>query len=439
MVTTERKITVVQHLVIEPEWNRQVFCSGLTLAGRLAIAVAWAVIASTAIAQSTLHTSDEVVSNAQLVQMSEEGQWSFDIRGKLRTVENSAIVRWGAWPGVIQKPAVWLSDGSWLAGQVEFNSPQEVTVHSDWFQPVKISLRSVRGIVMIAPASTGAWNRLQTQLEATTGGRDTIWLSGNRQIAGVLRFETDVLDRTHRYTLENAGQAIPVDASEVKAIVFSPTLLGKLAVQSKQEVLGIEDGSRLNIRKITEVTDRLHVELVDGLVLHSLDGRAEFCSGIACLSNQPQRTKFLADVEPASYKHIAQSQLTWPLGRNRDLLGQPLMNSVGIIDRGLATHSSSQVAYRLDGSEKKFLAEVSLAKPADGADERLGSATCQIMVARSGELQQVATFNIDRSDASPKLVDVDISGAQLLVLVTEQADFAQYADHVLWLEARIAH
>ena len=410
----------------------------LTLLRRFVFASVYVAIAAPTGAQSSLHTSEEIIPNAQLLILNERGQWAFDVNGKLKTVDNAAIVRWGAWPGVLQKSAVWLTDGSWLAGRVEFNSSQDITLHSDWFQSVKISLRSVRGIVMIAPASTSAWNRLQTQLEATTGGRDTLWLVGNRQIAGVLRVEHDEFERSPHYVLENAGQTIPVDASEVQAILFSPTLLGKIPVQSKQVVLGIEDGSRLNIRKFSQKADRVHVELADGLALESLDSRTEFCRGITCITNLPQRTTFLSDIEPASYKHIAQSQLTWPLGRNRDLLGQPLMNSIGIIDRGLTTHSSSQVAYRLDGSEKNFLAEVSLAKPADGADERLGSATCQVMIARSGKLQQVATFDIDRSQLTPKPIDIDISGAQLLVLVTEQSDFGQYGDHVLWLEARVS-
>ena len=405
---------------------------------RLVFASVCAAIAATSHAQSWLHTSDEVVASAQLIQLNAQGQWSFDVDGKLKTVDNLAIVRWGAWPGVLQKSAVWLTDGSWLAGRVEFNSPQQVTVHSDWFQPVKIALRSVRGMVMIAPASLHAWNRLQTQLDATSGGRDTVWLNGSRQIAGVLRFELDERAQLPRYVIENAGQTIPVDANEVQAILFSPTLLGKIPVQSQQIVLGIEDGSRLNISKISGQADRMRVELANGLALVSLDSQAEFCRGITCITNLPKRTTFLADVEPASYKHITQSQLVWPLGRNRDLLGQPLMNSIGIIDRGLATHSSSQVAYRLDGSEKKFLAEVTLAQPADGADARFGSTSCQVMLARGGKLQQVATFNLDRSETSAKPVDVDISGAQLLVLVTEEADFAQYGDHVLWLDARIA-
>lgn len=399
-----------------------------------------AMFAANSLAQSPLHTSEEIVPNALLVQLSEKSQWAFDVGGKLKTVDHSDMVRWGAWPGALQKSAVWLSDGSWLAGRVEFQSPQELLLQSDWFQPIKISLRSVRGIVFMAPASINAWNRLQSQLESTAGGRDALWLNGNRQIAGVLRIEVEPFERSPRYVLENAGQTISVGADEVQAVLFSPTLFGKIPSQSKQSVLGIEDGSRLNIRKFSQKADRMQIDLADGLVLESLDSRTEFCRGITCITNLPQRTTFLADIEPASYKHIPQSQLTWPLGRNRDLLGQPLMTMAGNIDRGLATHSSSQVAYRLEGSEKKFLADVVLAKPSDGADERLGSAACQVLVARSGKLQQVATFSLDRSgssDSTTKSLEIDISGSQLLVLVTEQSDFGQYGDHVLWLEARI--
>lgn len=396
-----------------------------------------AVIVAPLHAQSILHTSEEIVPDAQLMQLNDKDQWTFDVSGKLKTVDGSAMVRWGAWSGALQKSAIWLTDGSWLAGRIDFESGQEITLHSDWFQPVKISLRNIRGIVMIAPASINAWNRLQSQLESTTGGRDTLWLSGNRQIAGVLRLEHDEFERLPRYVLENAGQTIPVDASEVQAILFSPTLLGKIPDQSKQAVIGIDDGSRLNIRKLSQKADRIHIELVDGLTLESLDSRTEFCRGIMCITNLPARTTFLSSLEPASYKYVAQSQLAWPLGRNRDLLGQPLMNSIGIVDRGLATHSSSQVAYRLDGSEKKFLAELVLAKPADGADSRLGSASCQILVARSGKLQQIATYNLDRSDAAPRPIALEIAGSQLLVLVTEESDFGQYGDQVLWLEARL--
>jgi hypothetical protein len=105
---------------------------------RLLFISACVAIAAPSNAQSTLHTSEEVIPNALLIQMNEQGQWAFDVNGKLKTVDNSAIVRWGAWPGSLQKSAVWLTDGSWLAGRVEFNSPQAITHHSDWFQSANI-------------------------------------------------------------------------------------------------------------------------------------------------------------------------------------------------------------------------------------------------------------------------------------------------------------
>ncbi len=133
--------------------------------------------------------------------------------------------------------------------------------------------------------------------------------------------------------------------------------------------------------------------------------------------------------------------MNWPLGKNRDLLGRPLLqrtsDGVGIVDRGLATHSASQVAYRLDGKPAKFLAEVVMALPSEGAAEELGNAVCQVLLARNGKLQSAAKIQLDRLQPQSQRVEVDLSDAQLLVLVTEQDDYSQFGDHILWLDARI--
>ena len=394
-------------------------------------------------AQSALHTEDRIIPATRLSDLDTQGNWVFDAGGQQLTVPNTTVVRFGAWSGSLQKSAVWLTDGSWLAGRLEFISADEIKVHSEWFQPLKVNLREVRGIVLVAPASINAWNRLQFQLNAVAGSRDTLWLRGNRQISGVLRISVDEFDQMPRYVLDNAGQVLNVEAADVLAMAFSPTLLGAIPDQATQSVLAMNDGSRLNVRNVIAEPKNVRIELASGAVLQSLDARSEFCVGITSISNQPDRTKFLAELEVASYKHVSQSQLNWPLGKNRDLLGRPLMianedSPQGIVDRGLATHSSSQVAFRIDGSKQKFLAEVNLASPPDGADQRLGSAVCQVLVARGGKLQTVESFTLDRTANRTKLLEIDLDTAQLLVLVTEQGDFAQYGDHVLWLDARIA-
>lgn len=418
---------------------QRVLCRIASLIALLSASIA---VSASAAAQSALHTQDQVVADARLTTLGVKGDWTFAVAGQPLTVDDSNIVRWGAWSGSLRKSAVWLVDGSWMAGRVEFNSATEITVHSEWFQPAKMSLREVRGIVMIAPASINAWNRLQSQLGSTSGSRDAVWLKGNRQISGVLRITIDEFDQLPRIAIDNAGQSLNVDSAEIVAIAFSPTLLGPVPLQANQRVLALDDGSRLNIRKLNDEQSRVRVELMNGTSLLSLDSRPEFSRGITCVSNQPPRTKFLTELEPASYKHVAQSQLTWPLGKNKDLLDRPLMIAMeatpGIVDRGLAMHSSSQVAYRIDGSKQRFLAEVTLATPADGADVRLGNAVCQVMVARAGKLQTVESFTLDRDRNPTKLLEVDLTSGQLLVLLTDQGNFAQYGDHILWLDARIA-
>jgi hypothetical protein len=64
------------------------------------------------------------------------------------------------------------------------------------------------------------------------------------------------------------------------------------------------------------------------------------------------------------------------------------------------------------------------------------------MLARGSELETVERFSLQRKPdlrtPAVKLLDIDLSRAKLVVLVTEKADFGQYGDQVLWLDARIA-
>jgi len=152
-------------------------------------------------------------------------------------------------------------------------------------------------------------------------------------------------------------------------------------------------------------------------------------------------TSFLSDLTPARYRHLPDSTLSWELGADRDVMGGPLHTKQSIFLRGLATHSSSQVAYRWDGSPVRMLAEVTLAAALPGAAERLGSVACQVLIARDGKLQTVHSFSLRRSAEgtaqSVEMIDLELPDAQLIVLVTDKADYGQYGDHVLWLDARL--
>ncbi len=256
------------------------------------------VVSHVASAQSTLHTSDTILPQATLVELEQGGKWSFESQGKRQSVPAADVVRWGTWQGIQQHSAVWLSDGSWLAGRIQFTSPDSLTLQSDWFEPTQISLRAVRGLILIAPASLNAWNAIQSEMEAASGGRDVLWMTGGRQIAGVLRVGAGESQALPRLALENGGQESAIESEEVRAVVFSPTLMGEVPKQTKQRTIGLDDGTRLNIRSLREDGGRLQITLSDGLVLKSLDAKAEFCRGITNLTSVPQTVQFAADLTP---------------------------------------------------------------------------------------------------------------------------------------------
>ena len=387
-----------------------------------------------------LHVNNSVFSDAQLSELDADLRWSFLISEKTVAIRQDQLVRWGAWPGIVRGPAIWLSDGSWLSGNLKFSGDDFVSVEGDWLENVRIALRDVRGIVLTAPASLPEWNRLQSQMADWNGQRDAIWLSGERQVSGIIRWGqvNPFSNELDQIELEGDQQSTAIELAEVRQIVFSPALFGRVTSKSSSVEIGLSDGSLLKVRELKRSGSRVTLVLESGLELTSLDSGAEFCESVRYLLGSPAGTKFLTDLTAASYRHVSRTTLEWSLGKDRDLLDRPMMNHAGIVARGLAMHSNSQIAYRWDGKPARLLAEARLAQPAPGADEDLGSVACEVLVARRGKLERANIFSLDRTSNRSAFVDVELSGAQLIALVVDEGDAGPYGDHVLWLDARIS-
>lgn len=385
----------------------------------------------------SLHGLDGIRRDVDLLALDEQG-WRFrDHRGS--ELDGVGLVRWGTWPGICRDQAVWLSDGSWLCGDVIPLPNGLVQVRSDWLASPELKISSLRGLVLDPPASLKAWGQLQLQMQLATGDQDQLWLRDGEQLQGVVRFVTNDREEV-MFEIEVAGKQLQLAAGHVRAVVFSPTLSGQLPAKRAGTILGFVDGSLLRASQIRLSDKRLQVETDGGLELTSLDASPEAVKGIRLVQQFSSSAVYVSDLPVASYRHVTDSSLTWPLGVDLDVQGHPLMTAQGILTKGMAMHSSSQAAFRWDGSPARFLAEVVFAQPESGANEQLGSVSCQLMVAQGGKLMTRAAYELKRtSNTHPDsaVFDVDVSGAQLVVLVTEQLDYAQLGDHVLWLDARI--
>ncbi len=414
----------------------------------------------------TLHTTNAIHANAQLLKLESPDQWSFQLDEREIVITSSRIVRWGSWPGVRADQAVWLGDGSWLCGDVQFEH-ESIGVSSDWFKLLALPLNSVRGVVLSPPTTLPRWLVLQSQMLAASGEQDMVWLADGKKLNGIIRWPAANVELPFRtLTVDVSGQKVEVVLDEIQAIVFSPTLLGPLLPHQNTTQLGMVDGSLLWTKKIEPEVSSVAVTLGSAIKLMSLDGPLQFCKAIKFVASDrgigqsagvpaigtatgtpangtpANGTQLLSDLPVASYRHVTDSELKWELGINRDLYGRALHDLRGIYPQGLATHSSSQVAYRWDGSPGRLLAEVAMAASPPQGDSPLGSVKCQILLARGGQLESVESFSMTRfaihETVITHMVDVDLSNAKLVVLVTDKADFGQYGDQVMWLDARLA-
>ncbi len=400
----------------------------------------------------TLHTSSAIYPQTQLLRLESSDQWSFQIGERETPIAGSLIVRWGSWRGLRDEPGVWLRDGSWLCGEISI-AGESISVASDWFKSQSLSLRNLRGLVLAPPTTLSRWLELESQMQAASGEQDLLWLAGGKKLSGIIRWPADDGELTaSKIEVDTSGKSVELALEEVEAMVFSPTLSGVLLPHKNALQIGLVDGSLLWVASLKP--DVSHVELtLDGAQpLLTLDGPRQFCKAINYLASgaEPPAVEnklsvgqqFLSDMAVASYRHLSDSTLVWELGINRDLYGRALHTRDGVFSQGLATHSTSQVAFRWDGAAGRLLAEVTLAAPPPQAAPGHGSVNCQVLLARGGKLETADSFSLNRNSTNDStavhLLDVDVSQAQLVVLVTDKGDFGQYGDQALWLDARIA-
>lgn len=417
----------------------------------LAILKPHAILAQEDLAQA-LHLSDAIYPVAKLDgfdgkawqfkidgTLTNNGQTSNDKPEKPSTISSAQVARWGSWRGVVGRQVVWLSDGSWLTGDIQFGANNRLFVENKWLELPAISLRSVRAIVYSPVASLAEWSELQQQLLSLSGENDIVWLRDRRQLSGVIDQASFAPD-TSKISMVVAGQQVSISLEDVATIAFSPTLLSNVPLASFR--IGLADGSLINWTTINSRGGKIEFATTSLTKVSSLDSGDQFVKGITLIDQLALLgVQRMDQLKPASYRQISDNSLEFELGVNQDVYGKPIRigsgRSAGIAFRGLALHSSSQVAYRWDRKPARLLAEVRMADP----KSKVGHVLCKVLLARDGKLEPASEFTL-QCDSGETLsavqwLEVDVTDAQLIVLVVEKGEAGQLGDHVVWLDARI--
>lgn len=293
----------------------------------------------------------------------------------------------------------------------------EVQSHSA-LGKMTIPLDCILGLVLTAPGETDGFDQLWDRLLNEPRNTEVVWLANGDRMTGAFLGIDD-----HSVKLQVKGKPIEIDRTGVVAIGFDPVTLNYPRPPADYLELSLSDGSRIGVTAVriekgqmiatTRLGQAIQVPVTD---LVRIDPRN---SVLVPLSERKiDAQNYVAYVGP-----------TRPARMNRTVDGHPFRLGGGTYDRGLGTQSRTLLAYKLKPGDRRFQALV-------GVDERAGPlGSVAFRVVTDGQTRLITPPMTSRDQ--PRPVDIDISAAKLLILITEFADRGDVRDLADWVEARI--
>ena len=216
---------------------------------------------------------------------------------------------------------------------------------------------------------------------------------------------------------------LKIERSAATSLGFDP----KLVVYKKPTGVYFEltfmDGSRLGVT---------NPPLESGHVVATTRFGAAIKLRLAEVSRVHVRTdavRYLADRAVAADSYEPYIGPPRPFRRDANIDGHPFRLAGQDHDRGIGTESRTILAYRLQPGDKRFQALLGL----DDSAGPLGNVVFRVLVDRS---ERFISPPMTIHDA-PKSIDVDLTGARSLLLITEFGERGGVRDLADWVEARI--
>jgi hypothetical protein len=241
--------------------------------------------------------------------------------------------------------------------------------------------------------------------------------NGDRLTGALLSLD----DRVVKFQVD--GKAVDVDRTGVIAMGFDPAVLSYPRPKADYFDLLLADGTRLGMTDVKLDKGQLSGVTRFGQAVHFPVG------DLVRLDPRTPSFVYLTEREADAKQYVSYLGPTRPFRLDRTVDGHRFQLAGHAYERGIGTQSRTLLAYRLKPGDRRFQALV-------GVDDRagpLGSVVFRVVVDGKDRL---ATPSMTARDA-PRPIDIDISGAKLLILITEFGDRGDVQDHADWVESRI--
>jgi hypothetical protein len=293
----------------------------------------------------------------------------------------------------------------------------EVQSHSP-LGKLTIPLECVVGVVLTTPNESDAFDQLWDRLRSEARTTEVVWMAnGDRLTGGFLGLD----DRAIKLQIE--GKPVEIDRTGVVALGFDPTVVNYPVRGSDFLDLTLSDGSRLGVTDARIEGGQLVATTRFGQPIRLPIG------DLVRLDPRKGVVVYLSERKVDAENYVAYFGPTRPFRIDRTVDGHRFQLGGRVYDRGLGAQSRTLLAYKLKPGDRRFQALV-------GVDDRagpLGSVVFRVLT--DGE-PRVTTPALTSRD-TPQAIDIDISKAKLLILITEFGDRGDVRDLADWVEARI--
>ncbi len=315
---------------------------------------------------------------------------------------------------------IWLSNGDRIFARAVKVSDDALTISWPVLSAASlptIPLEKVIVAILELPLTMPERLRLFREVETTPPGSDLVILSnGDRSIGEFQKLDASFVE------LKVAKSQLKLDRSRVVAVRLNPELTNVKRTSGRRAILSLVDGSRITATSM---------QLVDGifqLTTPSLGRLSLLPASIKACHFYGERVIPISDYEPTKVEFTPYLSSTWPLVRNANVRGGPLMLRGTEFPTGLGMHSRMVVNYELRGNEQTFQSIVGIDDSANGA----GSAVFAVEL----DDQRVWTSkDLTGLSAATTIPEINVRGGKRLTLVVDFGQFADVSDHADWCDA----
>ncbi|MBN1854214.1 MAG: NPCBM/NEW2 domain-containing protein [Pirellulales bacterium] len=359
----------------------------------------------------------------------------FGSAGSEQTVLIPELVRWGHPVDAENRSRAVLSDGSILIAADPWTVAEQVRLGDDTLRlvmrqigAVEIPRELVCGILLHAPGDFHERELLVSTIASRSDSEDAVLLTNGDRLRGTVRSFSG-----ERLLITTAAGDAEFKIPGIAAVLFNASFLRTSFPNGLRALVGLKDGSMLVARRIAPMTantpdSKIELETVGGMRL-----QVPSHDGIVYLQTLGGRACYLSDMTPEYYKHIPYLDIPWPYYADRNVLAGRLRVGNLVYSKGIGVHSSARLVYKLQGSPRRFAADVAI----DDAAGQRGSAIFRVLLAKDGKWHDVFTSPVIRGGQMPQPVDVEIDNAQGLALVVDYADYGDELDYANWIDARL--